>query len=101
MAARRPRSAQLVPRDLRLEERQAVDRDVPVLVGSSTGSSSVRRLGADVQTRGGQQAGEGAEPAGRVVVAGRQDDGGAGAPQPGDDPVEHRRWRRPTGTARS
>jgi hypothetical protein len=82
---------QLVPGHLRLQERQAVDRDLAVLVGQQHRLVEPRGLGADVQPADRQQLGEGAQPAGRVVVARREHDRGAGPPQPGHHAAEHRR----------
>ena len=101
MTARGGRPPELEPRQLGLEERQAVDGDVPVLVGEQHRLVEPLGLGADVQPAGGQQLGEGAQPAGGVVVARRQHDGRAGAAQPGRRPGSSTAVASAEGTARS
>ena len=101
LVAARARQAELETGDLRLEVGQAVDRHVAVLVGEQDRLVETRCLGAHVQTTGREQLGEGAQPAGRVVVAGGQHDRRAGAAQPRHDPARAPLGRPPTGTARS
>jgi hypothetical protein len=87
----RPAEAELVPGHLRLQVRDAVDRDLAVRVGEEDRLVEPVGLGAHVQPAGGQQLGEGAEPARGVVVAGSQHHLGARPAQSRDDAAEDRR----------